>query len=281
MVTDEAGNPMNGVVLNLTGSQSLATETDGAGTFQFLNLPTSGVYTVSGSKLHYTINSQTLVNPAHDVNVSLGARRNRHSIMGRITRADGTAASGLKVQLLGSASVATTNANGEYSFAELPEGEDYTICPSSEDAVFSPTNTIIQNLEADLTADFTMKLLPVIMKIEDSENALVLDSVDFVKDPISVFEPLGFSSDGTTRAVFFVTNLEGFNDPSGLLMLAEDSDGEKFPLQIEFMADVPQHDWLKQINVKLRTELRGKCVNLTLSGGNLTSHAAQLCVAKD
>ena len=281
MLTDEAGNPMSGVVLNLTGSQSLATETDAAGNFQFLNLPTSGIYSVSGSKLHYTINSQTFVNPPHDVNLPLEARRNRHSITGRITRADGTAASGLKVQLLGSASVATTNANGEYSFAQLPEGEDYTICPSSEDAAFSPANTIIQNLEADLTADFTMKLLPVIVKIDDSDNALVLDSVDFVKEPISVFEPLGFSSDGINRALFFVRNLEGFNDPSQLLMLAEDSAGEKFPLQIEFIADVPQHDSLKQINVKLRTELKGKCVNLTLSRGELTSHAAQLCVAKD
>jgi hypothetical protein len=102
-----------------------------------------------------------------------------------------------------------------------------------------------------------------------------------VKEPISVFDPFGFSSDGITRAVFFVSNLEGFSDPSQLLMLAEDSAGEKFPLQIEFIADVPQHDWLKQINVKLRTELKGKCVNLTLSGGELTSHAAQLCVAKD
>jgi hypothetical protein len=272
---------MSGVVLNLTGSQSLTTETDAAGNFQFLNLPTSGIYTVSGTTPHYTINSQTFVNPAHDVKVSLGARWTPYSITGRITKADGTPASGLKVQLLGSASVATTNANGEYSFAKLPKGADYTIYPSSEDAVFSPKNTIIQNLDADFTADFTMKLLPVIMKIEDSENALVLDSVDFVKDPISVFEPLGFSSDGITRAVFFVTNLEGLNDPSALLMLAEDSEGQKFPLEIEFIADVPQHDWLKQINVKLRTELRGKCVNLTLSGGNLTSHAAQFCVAKD
>jgi hypothetical protein len=281
MVTDETGNPMSGVALNLTGSQSLTTETDAGGNFQFLDLPTSGVYTVIGSKPHYAITSQTFVNPAHSLNVSLGARRNRHSITGRITMADGTTASGIKVQLLGSASFVTTNADGEYSFRDLLESENYTIGPSSEDAVFSPANMMIQDLEGDLTADFTMKLLPVIVKIEDSQNALVLDSVDFVKEPISIFKPLGFSPDGISRVVFFITSLEGFNDPSQLLMLAEDSDGEKFPLQIEFIADVPQHSWLKQINVKLRPELKGKCVNLTLSGGELTSHAAQLCVAKD
>ena len=199
MVTDEAGNPMSGVVLNLTGSQSLTTETDAAGNFQFLSLPTSGSYTVSGSKPHYTVNSQTFVNPAHDVNASLVARFN----------------------------------------------------------------------------------LPEIVKIEESENALVLDSVAFVKGPISVFERLGFSRDGITRAVFFVKYLEEFNDPSHVLMIAEESAGEKFPLQIESIADVPQGDPLKQINVKLRTELKGKCVNLTLSDGELTSHAAQLCVAQD
>jgi len=282
-VNDEEGNPISGATLNLTGSQSLTTLTDAAGNFQFSNLATSGVYTVTGSKAHYTFttNSQSFVNPAHNVNVSLGARLNRHSITGRIMGANGTGITGVKIQLLESSVVATTNSNGEYSFADLAAGGNYTIRPSSEEAVFSPANATIADLGADLSANFTMKLLPVVLKIEDSENALILDSVNFVRVPLSVFQPVGFSSDGINRAIFFATNLEGLNDRSQYSISAEDSGGQKYPLDIEFISDVPQQSWLKQVNFKLSPELRGKCVDLKLSVGELISKSARLCLANN
>jgi hypothetical protein len=282
-VIDEEGNPIAGATLNLTGSQSLNALTDAAGNFRFSNLATSGVYTVTGSKTHYTFttSAQSFVNPAHDVNVSLGARLNRHSITGRIINANGTGISGVKVQLLETSAVATTNSNGEYSFADLAAGGNYTIRPSSEDAAFLPANATIVDLGADVSANFRLALLPVVMKIQDSENALVLESVNFVNEPISVFESLGFSPDGISRAVFFVTNLEGFNDRSQFSLSAEDSEGKTYPLDIEFISDVPQQSWLKQLNFKLSPELRGKCVDVKLSVGELISKSARLCVANN
>jgi hypothetical protein len=279
-VTDEAGNPVSGVTLNLTGSEVLTTLTDSAGNFQFSDLPTSGVYTVLASKAHYTFDTQSLINPAHDMNVSVGAHRNRHSITGRITKADGTAAIDVKVQLLELGSVATTNSNGEYSFVDLPEGENYTIRPASEDTVFLPENATVVDLETDSRFDFASKLLPVIITLEHSQDALVLDAFNFVSQPVSVLETLGFSSDGVNRAIFFVGNLEGFNDISQLSMSADDGQ-QKYPLAIEFISDVPEQKFVKQVHVKLMPELKGKCAAVQLTAGGLTSKAAQLCFAND
>jgi hypothetical protein len=60
-VTDETNTPLSGATLNLTGSQFATATTDEQGKFQFSNLPTSGVYTVTVNKRHYTFtsNSQT------------------------------------------------------------------------------------------------------------------------------------------------------------------------------------------------------------------------------
>src|SRR6185369_13795956 len=46
-VSDEEGKPLSGAVLYLTGSQKVTTVTDAAGHFQFSDLGTSGVYTVT------------------------------------------------------------------------------------------------------------------------------------------------------------------------------------------------------------------------------------------
>jgi hypothetical protein len=279
-VTDEEGNPISGALLNLTGSELLSTLSDADGKFQFPGLHTSGVYTVSASKLHYTINSQTFVNPPHDLSVSVGAHLNRHSITGRITKADGSGASGVRVQLSQSSSSVVTDANGEYVFADLSEGETFTVVPALDGAMFSPANTTIADLAVDSNANFAMKLQPGLLKMEDAENALVLDSVNFVNEPISVLETLGFSRDGITRVMLFATNLQGLNDVSQFSMSAQDSNGQTYPLEVEFIGDVPEQNWLKQINVKLSPELKGKCVDLKLSVGELTSNTARLCLAE-
>jgi hypothetical protein len=268
-------------VLYLTGSQKVTTVTDAAGHFQFSDLGTSGVYTVTATKPHYGFidNSQTLINPAHDVSVSFHGRLNHFSVKGRITKADGTGASGVKVQLSPSSSFVITNENGDFAFADVLGDQTYTVLPTLEGSVFSPANTTFVNLDTDARADFVMKTLRL-LRIEGSENALVLDSVNFVTEPFSVFEPLGFSSDGIRRVMLFAINLEGVNDLSKFSIIAQDSEGHTYPIKIEFVSDVPQQNWVKQLNVKLSPELKGKCVDLKLSVGGF-SDAVPLCLADD
>ena len=282
-VTDEAGDPISGAMLNLTGAQFATTVADEQGKFQFANLPTSGVYTVTVNKRHYTFetDSLTLEHPARDVNVVFHARLNRHTISGRVTKADGSGAAGVTMQLNEpSMETLTTDTNGNYSFADLPAGENYVVMPLSDDFVFGPGSITLEDLSADRTLTFVGKLRPELMNIQNSGSALVIDSVSFALEPFSIFDYLGFGDDGVNRVMIFAKNLETVNDVSQVSVVAEDAEGDTYPLEVEFMANLPGLSWLKQINVKLSPELSGKCVQLKISAADIDSNKeAQVCVA--
>ena len=282
-VTDETGSPIGGAMLNLTGAQFATTLADEQGKFQFANLPTSGGYTVTVNKRHYTFetDSLTFVRPSRDVNVVFHARLNRHTVSGRVTKADGSGAAGVTMQLNEpSMETLTTDANGNYSFADLPAGENYVVLPLSDDFVFAPGSITLEDLAGDRTLSFVGKLRPELMKIQNSGNALVLDSVSFALEPFSIFDYLGFGDDGVNRVMIFAKNLETVNDVSQVSVVAVDAEGETYPLEVEFMANLPGLSSLKQINVKLTPELSGKCVQLKISAADIESNKdAQVCVA--
>jgi hypothetical protein len=81
--------------------------------------------------------------------------------------------------------------------------------------------------------------------------------------------------------MLFATNLEGVNDLSQFSVLAQDSEGQTYPLAVEFVGDVPEQSWVKQVNVKLSPGLSGKCVDLKLSFGTLNSNSVRLCLANN
>ena len=281
-ITDENGDPVSGVTVNLTGPKTLSGSTDAQGAVHFVGLSTSGIYTLAVNDRRYTFttSSETLTHPAHDVNVVFNGRLNRYTIGGRISKADGTGVSGVTVMLGESSSLtATTDANGNYSFPNLAAGEDYTITPTSDDSVFFPSESSHDDLFADASSNFVMKLKPELLTVDDSTDALVFDSVSFILQPTSVFDSLGFSSDGLNRVTMFAKNLEGNNDKSQYSVVAHDAGGNMYPLDVEFVGDVPNQSWLKQINVKLSPDLSGKCVRLLLSVGGLNSNtSAPMCL---
>ena len=161
-VADENGSPLSDVAVNLTGTHSTVALTDSQGQFRFSSLPTSGSYTISFSKRHYTFpnGSQTFNLPPRDVIADIQGRLNRHSIGGRITRADGTAIKGVTLQLAQSpATTVSTDSNGDFSFVGLAAGQNYTVVPSLTDFAFAPLNLTFQDLSADQTANFAGTLL--------------------------------------------------------------------------------------------------------------------------
>lgn len=280
-VVDEAGKPITGVNISLTGAQFANAVTDEQGKFHFSGLPTSGSYTVSASARHYTFAnaSQTVQQPAGDVNVTFAARLNRHSISGRISKADGTPAAGITVQLEQAPSVTvTTGADGSYSFANLGAGGDYTIVPLSDNAVFFPAKTTIFDLSADVSANYGMRLRPELLRIENSDRALMLTAVRFLAPPFSVF---GSLSGNTRSVIIFSRNLEGFDDKSLYSVIADDDEGHTFPLEVEYVGDVPGQSWLKQVNIRLLPELSGKCVDVRFSAAGVSSNTARICLAED
>ena len=280
-VVDENGSPLNGARVNLSGSQSNSALTDLQGTFQFGNLVVTGTYTVTITKQHYSFatDSYTFESPHQNVTVVFDGQFNRHTIDGRIMRANGTgviAFAGVTVQLTGSTtSSATTDANGYYSFANLAAGGSYTVIPVSTEYAFAPFDKNFQDLGSDQTADFAAQLTPLILTVAESDLAVALDSTRFLPQPFSVLDPFGFGADGYTRIIIFAKNVE----QSDISLVAEDGQGNVHPLNIEYIGVVPGQSWMKQLNVKLSPNLvSGTCVHLRLSAAGINSNRARVCI---
>ena len=281
-VSDANGNPLAGVTIDLTGSQSISTTTDASGSFQILNLPMSGTYTVSVSKTHYTFTTSTrsFDHPTQNVTADFSGSLNRHSISGRITRVNGDGIGGLTVQLGQTpATSVVTDANGYYSFTALAAGQNYAVAPSSSAFVFTPANKALDDLAADVTGNFVGKIRPRIITADGSEQAIALDSLSLMAGPFSILSSLGFSSDGLTRLVIFATDVDA-TELSQLSLVALDDAGVTYPLVIEKIDNVRDQSWMKQVNFKLSQNLpSGKCVWLRLGVGDVTSNDARMCIS--
>ena len=278
-VTDENGDPLGDVTVNVTGSKSLSAVTDSQGGFMFADLPVDGNYTISVDKRHYTFtsSSQTFVQPVDNVMAVFGARLNRHAITGRLTRTDGTGIGGVVVQL--ASATTTTDANGVYSFTELEAGSSYIVVPASNQFVFTPANISFDDLAENRAANFVGKLEPELITMDGSEVALALDSVSFAAQPFSLLNSLGFSNDGFVRVMIFAKNFEPVTGPSQVSVVAKDDKGQTHQLAVEFVAEVPGLSWLKQVNIKIPANtLSGKCVQLQMTVADVKSNDARICI---
>lgn len=283
-VEDEVGNPLSGATITLSGSQTAAGLTDALGNFRITNLPTTGAYTVTVSKRHYvfTNSSHTVVRPSRDVaGIDFSGTLNRHTISGRIAKPNGTPIPGVTVHLaLSQTSPVTTNADGLFSFTNLPAGQNYIVAPAGQGLlVITPVNTVINDLAADVKANFTGRMRPEIVTMQNSDFALVLDSVSFVGQPFSIFYPLEFARDGMARVVIFARNVEDVKNPSQTILTAEDPNHLVYPLPVEFVGDVPGQSWLKQLNIRLLPSIGNRCFKLRLYVDNLESDPARVCFA--
>ncbi len=157
-VADENDSPLAGVLVALTGSQSVSTTTDASGLYHFSNLPTSGVYTVTASKRHYSFPAPalTFTTPAADARGDFAAVLLRHAVSGRITDDAGHPLAGATLKLTGSRTASTTSdAGGNYAFEGLDAGGGYTVAVSKADYAFAPASRSFTDLSADARADFT------------------------------------------------------------------------------------------------------------------------------
>ena len=284
-VVDEHGKPLSGATITLSRSQSATGLTDALGNFRFSNLPTTGTYTVTAGKRHYVFASasQTFVRPPKNVTgVNFSGDLNSYSISGRIAKPDGAAIPGITVHLIAAQSAtATTDANGLYSFTDLPAGQNYAVAPLIKDLfVFAPVGTVFNDLGADVKANFTGRLRPDILLLDNSDVAIVLDSVSFLAQPFSIFETMDFAADGMARVTIFAKNLEHVNSASQVMLTAEDPNHLVYPLPVEFVGNVSGQSWLKQLNIRLMPSIgQGKCFKLRLFVDNLQSNPAKVCFA--
>ena len=157
-VTDQTGAGLSQVTLTLSGSQSVTTRTGADGRYSFDRLPTSGVYTVTASRPHSTINTppQTVTTPNGNRTLDFTGTLNRHTITILINDAAGQAMTGVEVLLASETeSTGMTDSSGRIVFAAQPAGDSYTIVPTKDFYSFTPESIVIGSLQADQTLAFS------------------------------------------------------------------------------------------------------------------------------
>ncbi len=98
---------------------------------------------------------------------------------------------------------------------------------------------------------------PVLLLEENSNHGVALDSVTWLRDPISVFSTRNFSADGRTRVVLFAMNVElqAGENLSIVTAEAEDSQHAIYPLVVVDVRNVPNQTWMAQVVVLLPDNL--------------------------
>ncbi|HEX8473043.1 MAG TPA: carboxypeptidase regulatory-like domain-containing protein [Pyrinomonadaceae bacterium] len=160
-ITTSDGARLGGVAIILSGSQSGSTMTDADGNYSF-TVTAEGNYTLTPSKSHFTFNSPSLSfnNLSAHQSADFLATLNRHSISGRVTNTDGNPIAGVLLTLSGAqSSTATTDASGNYSFASLPAGNNYTVMARRANYTFNVESRTVNELGVNESVDFVGTLV--------------------------------------------------------------------------------------------------------------------------
>ncbi len=174
-VTNSQGAGVTGVTMSVSGSLSIATQTDSNGNYSF-TVPAEGTYTVTPSKPFHVFNpaSRTFTNISGNQNEDFSGEILNFGISGKIIDDQGAGLLGITVTLTGSQTKTTlTLPDGSYSFL-VPATGNYTITPSLEGDyyAFAPAVHAFNNLDGHKVAtDITATLTP----LPDVQHVLEFD----------------------------------------------------------------------------------------------------------
>ena len=262
-VIDEQGAPLAGVLVTLSGSQTVSTPTNADGHYVFSNLPTSGVYTITPSFANLNFGAPVIVaTPAGDRVVNLlgsaGAAIN-YTVSGRITK-NGYAFLNATVTISGAQNLSlNTDAAGQYSFTVAAE-QSLVITPSDPNYTFAPSSTVINNLSSNQTADFSAQInwgVPVLISEENSTRAIALDCVLNTTEPFGLTYDLPWGTDNRTRVKIFASNFELLpnENVAAITADAQDAQGHIYNLTVEYVDSPGGMDWLNRIVLRLPDDL--------------------------
>lgn len=155
-VVNASGNPLAGVTVALSGSQTASATTDANGDYVFAALAAGGNYAVSASKPYYGFSPTTQV--FNDLSANQSANFTgallTYAISGRVTE-NGVGVPGVVITLSGGQSASVqTDATGFFVFNGLAAGSTYTITPSHPFFAFLPAFRNFPALNQNQASDF-------------------------------------------------------------------------------------------------------------------------------
>ncbi len=160
VVVDSNGDPMSGVSMSLTGTDSRTTETDSDGVFRFVNLTPNGNYNVSPKQVGYLFDeyNTNFVNITGEETVVFEGTQSNFQVSGQVVDGSGVGVSGVTVEIDGAAQNSVqTDSNGNYTFTDLPADGFYTVTPFDGVNAFTPNSATVDPLTSDAAGvDFQM-----------------------------------------------------------------------------------------------------------------------------
>jgi len=203
------------------------------------------------------------------------------NISGRITDANGAALAGVTVTLSGSQSVTTTtDANGNYVFMNLPTSGEYSITAAKTDYTFKSATVTFDNPSGNRTADFQEKR-PTLLTVSYSNRAVALELTQFLSGPFPITSTLLSDGRNRTRIIVFGTDLGLLpgEDLEAMTAEAEDADGVRYPLRVEFLSPLAELPQVSQIVLRLNRDLdQTSEVLVTVTVHGRTSNKARIAI---
>jgi hypothetical protein len=105
-----------------------------------------------------------------------------------------------------------------------------------------------------------------------TDRAIAFNSITMLAGPFDLFTtPLDFGPDRRTRVVLFAVHIA--DDPTMITAQAQDALGNVYPLGVEFVTPLGQVTDVKQINVRLNSQLApGGDIRISISVNGVTSN---------
>jgi len=94
---------------------------------------------------------------------------------------------------------------------------------------------------------------PALLTEANTNRAVALDSVTFMRDPFSLTAINNFSLDLRTRVTLFAVGMDLLSgeDISVVTAQIEDAAHKMYPVKVEYVGKVPGFDWLTQVVIRL------------------------------
>lgn len=160
-VSDNFGKPVANLPVVLSGSQNANGTTDSSGNYFFSQLLGSGNFRLTptaGTGYVLTPTTQSVKQLAANTAVNFTAVP-LYTLSGQIVNGSNVPLTGVSVALTGSQTgSASTDNNGNYSFANLRADGNFTVTPTRTNYGFTPTKATFNTLPANTTANFTGNL---------------------------------------------------------------------------------------------------------------------------
>src|SRR5256712_1852131 len=187
-VRDDNDQVVASVQVMLQDENALLSKTTVTGTngdFQFTGVPAGFSYVVTPVDTRvFNFMSQKTGTLTNNLSLAFKGARHNYTISGRTLDEAGKALGGLSITLGGSQTGnATTDTAGNFSFAGLPAGKDYTITPSTT-PIYTFTGQSVANLSGDQTLNFVgiLRTYTISGQVRDDNDQVIAGLEVILKD---------------------------------------------------------------------------------------------------